>query len=224
MSSAQMNLLVVDDNVDLRISLFHTLSSFGHTVRCAEDGFAALAEIRNLVPDVLVSDLNMPGMSGFELLYIVRRRFPAIRVIAMSGAFSGEGLQLGVAADAFYQKGVDISFLFQLVEDLAAPDSPPLSRHPDKPAPIWIPKNGHYPSGEAFAIINCPECLRNFPQVLREAVNLIHETACIFCFNPIHYAVLQPTDPAAPQAFQRKPVVEMSLPSEVYESFWRKRS
>ena len=38
----------------------------------------------------------MPGMSGFEFLSVVRRRFPEIRVIAMSGAFSGSGIRLGL--------------------------------------------------------------------------------------------------------------------------------
>ena len=52
------------------------------------DGLSALIEIREEVPDILLSDLNMPAMSGFELLSVVRRRFPAIYVIAMSGMFT----------------------------------------------------------------------------------------------------------------------------------------
>jgi CheY-like chemotaxis protein len=39
------------------------------------------------IPEILLSDLNMPGMSGFELLSAVRRRFSAIQVIAMSERF-----------------------------------------------------------------------------------------------------------------------------------------
>jgi CheY-like chemotaxis protein len=53
----------------------------------------------------LLEEPYMPRMSGFELLSIVRLRFPAIAVIAMSGAYSGMAAPQGVAADAFYAKG-----------------------------------------------------------------------------------------------------------------------
>ena len=55
----------------------------------------------------------MPGMSGFELLSVVRRRFPAVLVIAMSGAFSGDQVPSGVTADAFYPKGNGVAVLMQ---------------------------------------------------------------------------------------------------------------
>ena len=60
------------------------------------------------VPDFLICDLNMPGMSAIELLSVVRRRFPAIRAIAMS-AFSGDEAPSGVDADAFFRKGRDFA-------------------------------------------------------------------------------------------------------------------
>ena len=80
-------LLIVDDEPSIRYSLACVLTEIGYDVRSAEDGFSALLEIRNEVPEILLSDLNMPGMSGFELLSEVRRQFPAIQTIAMSGAF-----------------------------------------------------------------------------------------------------------------------------------------
>ena len=56
--------------------------------------------------DLIISDLNMPQMSGFEFLSVVRRRFPDIPVIAVSGAYdSGDQVPGGVIADAFYSKG-----------------------------------------------------------------------------------------------------------------------
>ncbi len=144
MSDSKANLLVVDDTALVRMSLSAILSESGYRVRTAHDGFSALTEIRREVPDLIVSDLNMPRMSGFELLSVVRRRFPAIRVIAMSGSFSGEGVPPGVAADAFYEKGSD-------------PGLPPADRgsHDESQPgssiriararwrPIWIPRNGH---------------------------------------------------------------------------------
>ena len=98
------DILVVDDNPLLVNVISEIFKECGCIVRTASDGFAALATIRDRVPDILISDLNMPRMSGFELLSIVRRRFPAIAVIAMSGAYSGVAVPQGVAADAFMPK------------------------------------------------------------------------------------------------------------------------
>jgi CheY-like chemotaxis protein len=218
MPDPKINLLIVDDNAPLRSSLSQIFITLGHTVRSVEDGFSALVEIRQQAPDILLSDLNMPGMSGFELLSVVRRRFPSIQVIAMSGAFAGEGLQLGVAADAFYEKGTGLGSLLRIVHDMADLKHPPLLRAIGKFAPIWIPRNGHNPAGEAYVMITCPECLRSFPQVLSQGVCLIHETACVYCSNSIHYAILQPSDPASPQAFQRKPNLETFLPRRMADS------
>ena len=47
----------------------------------------------------------MPQMSGFELLSVVRRRFPEILVVASSGAYDSSAIPDGVIADAFYAKG-----------------------------------------------------------------------------------------------------------------------
>jgi DNA-binding NarL/FixJ family response regulator len=80
----------------------------------------------------------MPGMSGFELLSIVRRQFPVISVIAMSGAFSGNQIPCGVAADAFYEKGNGVAVLLKVIESL-----PFTSRQSfEAPEPIWIQGNG----------------------------------------------------------------------------------
>lgn len=115
MPNAKINLLVVDDEPSIRMLMSHIFTQLGHRVRTAEDGFSALLEIRQEVPDVILSDLNMPGMSGFELLSIVRRRFPSIQVIAMSGAFSGPAVPAGVAAHAFYEKATSLVDLLQIV-------------------------------------------------------------------------------------------------------------
>src|SRR5580704_8992876 len=210
MPNANVKLLIVDDEPSTRMSLSLIFTELGHSVRSAEDGFSALVKIRQEIPGILLSDLNMPGMSGFELLSVVRRRFPAIRVIAMSGAFSGDCVPLGVAADAFYEKGTNPGSLLRIVNAMTNRELPPSLGHLRTLAPIWIQRNGHSASGEAYVIVTCPECLRTFPGVPDEAISPIHETNCVHCANLIHYAIVQPTEPPSLQACQRKPVAGMS--------------
>jgi CheY-like chemotaxis protein len=61
-------LLIVDDEASIRKSMSEVLAEMGFRVRSAEDGLSALRELQEDIPDILLSDLNMPGMSGFELL------------------------------------------------------------------------------------------------------------------------------------------------------------
>jgi CheY-like chemotaxis protein len=119
MFDTSLNVLIVDDDALLRMSLLQTLTHAGYKVRSVDGGHAALSEIDREMPDLLLSDLNMPGLSGFELLSVVRHRFPAIHVIAMSGAYFGDSVPTGVFADAFYEKGRGVSSLMQMVADVA---------------------------------------------------------------------------------------------------------
>jgi len=113
LSANLKTVLVVDDKEWIRIAISLVLEEFGYSVRCAEDGHSALREIHLQNPDILVSDLTMPGMSGFELLINVRRLFPAIKVIAMSGSFTSREVTPGVPADALHPKGGSVSALLQ---------------------------------------------------------------------------------------------------------------
>lgn len=116
----KQKLLIVDDERMNRALMSDVLIDAGFLVRSVEDGFSALVAIRKEIPNILLSDLNMPGMSGFELLsVVVHSCFPSIRVIAMSGAFLGDEVPIGVAADAFYQKGCGIEALLKIIAGLA---------------------------------------------------------------------------------------------------------
>lgn len=65
--------LVIDDDPGVRDSVAMLLMSAGYDVATAEDGLAALSHLNKTTTDVIVSDLNMPRMSGFDLLSEVRR-------------------------------------------------------------------------------------------------------------------------------------------------------
>ena len=201
MPNTSGTLLIVDDDSSIRELLSQVLSEIGYSVRTAENGFSALREIRNEVPEMLLSDLNMPGMSGFELLSVIRRRFPAIRTIAMSGSFTGDEVPSGVAADAYFQKGSSIGALLRIMNTL-----PKLERNAHPPtspdAPLWIRRNTHDFSPDASVTITCPECLRTFPETLGTG-GPKRKIDCMYCHCSIHYAIVQPADRMPSTPFQR---------------------
>ena len=105
-TAAKLQIMVVDDDESIRETLGLVLQMSGYETVTASNGFDALLQLKRSLPAIVLSDLNMPQMSGFELLSVVRRRFPQISVIAMSGAYqTGEAVPGGVIADAFYPKG-----------------------------------------------------------------------------------------------------------------------
>jgi len=130
MVDTRLRVLIVDDDASLRKLLSQIFIGAGYRVRSADGGVAALAEIRQETPDVLLSDLQMPGMSGFELLSVVRHWFPTVRMIAMSGAYSGEGIPPGVVADAFYEKGRMVDSLMRIMAAIDGRD--PLLNSPGR--------------------------------------------------------------------------------------------
>ena len=138
MPAANANLLLVEDDVQLRILFTAILMHSGYRVRVAADGFSALTEVRAEMPDVILSDLYMLGMSGFELLSVIRRRFPQIIVVAMSSAFSGGEIPTGVAADAFYQKATSIVDLLNIVQETLSAGGSQLVRRLGQSTPIWV--------------------------------------------------------------------------------------
>ena len=117
------SILLVEDDGGLRVVLSAMLARTGDQVRTACDGVSALREIETGVPDIVVSDLNMPRMSGFELLSVLRAQFPAVPLIAMSAAFSGDQVPDGVIADAFYEKGAHPVCLMELVSTMMRPQA-----------------------------------------------------------------------------------------------------
>jgi len=193
MPCTKESLLIVDDEPSIREVLSELLAMDGYTTRSVEDGFLALAEIRREVPDLLLSDLNMPGMSGFELLRVVRRQFPSIRVIAMSGSFSGDNIPSGVAADAFFQKGRGTTDLLKMMESLPQPERW-AQQLGAAPSPVWIARYQRNAAGEGYATIECPECLGTFPKVLNGTIHTINEADCLFCGSPVRYAIFREDD------------------------------
>ena len=83
--SQTKSVLVIDDNVQLRRSLKRFLERGGYEVLEAADGEVAVRRLVHNRVDVVVCDVFMPGMNGFDFLMTVRDQFPDVAIIMMSG-------------------------------------------------------------------------------------------------------------------------------------------
>src|SRR6185369_1059461 len=173
------HILVVDDEKSVRESQALLFQASGYDVSMAENGLDALLQLKTPnLPDLVISDLNMPNMSGFELLSVLRRRFPQISVIASSGAYlSGEDVPGGVIADAFHSKnGSGPVELLKTDARLLATSAERNTEHHSQSAPVWIPRNGKDSNGVPFIVVTCTNCLRSFPlSVLHENLHEVQE-------------------------------------------------
>jgi len=178
-------LLVIDDEPDSRDLFQSSLSKQGYEICVAKDGFAALAQMRGALPDLIVTDLKMPNMSGFEFLSIARRRFPQIPTVAVSGEFHPPISPLGVLADAFLAKPVRLEELLAKIADLLR-EAPPRTAIKRDRAPVWVPRNGEY------YVITCTDCLRSFSIPAEKSIRLLRELRtleCIFCGTQVRFIV-----------------------------------
>jgi two-component system CheB/CheR fusion protein len=82
-----VRVLVVDDNADVAEGLMMLLELLGHRVRVAHDGMAALEAVRVNVPDLMLVDIGLPGMDGYELARNVRQdsRLKGVVLVALTG-------------------------------------------------------------------------------------------------------------------------------------------
>jgi two-component system response regulator PrrA len=92
--------LVVDDDADVREALQQGLGFQGLAVRQSADGLAALADITALMPDVVLLDVGMPGMNGVELVRQLRAEGYSLPVCMLSARDEVDDRVAGLAAGA----------------------------------------------------------------------------------------------------------------------------
>jgi PAS domain S-box-containing protein len=121
--SASRRVLVVDDNVDAANSIAKLLELLGHRVRCVYDGASALSAANDFRPEIVVLDIGLPGMDGYEVARRLRDRrdFKSIPIVAVTGYGQDEDRARSREAgfSEHLAKPVDPEVLHKLV--LAAP-------------------------------------------------------------------------------------------------------
>ncbi|BAN24394.1 response regulator [Caballeronia insecticola] len=113
-------ILLVDDSVDAALAMSMLLEALGHEVRTEYDGPRALASIDDFRPDVVVLDIGLPGMSGFDVAREMRKRAATkdALLLALTG-YSSEADRLR-ALDAGFDHHLTKPVTFDALEALLA--------------------------------------------------------------------------------------------------------
>jgi CheY-like chemotaxis protein len=179
--------LIVDDDPGIRNIAAMVLQINNYDVEAAENGIEAVFVLKRQKPHVMISDLRMPYMDGYELLRLARRFFPAMGAIVVSGL---EGIEApgGDLADAVFAKGeYSVADLLNCVSDLAS--RYPL-REPSVESPVsqsWISRDDRRNFWTA-----CNECLTCFSRPLSQvAFSGMHRAYCPSCGQRIRFMMQQ---------------------------------
>jgi DNA-binding response OmpR family regulator len=113
-------ILIVDDEPNIVVSLEFLMMQKGHAVRVVNDGEAALAAVAEFAPDLILLDVMMPRMSGYELCQRVRENpaWQGIKIIMLSA--KGRDVEvtkgLAIGADAYMTKPFSTKDLIDKVQ------------------------------------------------------------------------------------------------------------
>ena len=112
-----ISVLLVDDSMDQLMALSELLQHDGLTIHVATSGADALARMHGAMPDVVVSDVDLPDMSGLDVIRRARLQRPHIRTVLVSGYPSNHPAVAGMLSEvsAYFSKPVDIDELLEVV-------------------------------------------------------------------------------------------------------------
>lgn len=118
------SILIVDDEKSIADTLAMIMQDAGYSARAAYDGAAALSMSREQAPDLIITDVLMPGMSGVDLAVTTQREFPNCRILLFSGqAASADMLQSARSRGHDFEllaKPVDLDELLQRLTEMFA--------------------------------------------------------------------------------------------------------
>ncbi len=118
-----MRILIIDDDDQIRILLRQVMEWAGHEVIEAADGREGMIQQRKQQADLVITDLIMPEQEGLETITLLRKEYPLVKIIAISGggrigpdAYLPAAQELG--ADRVFSKPFDVRELATTVKEL----------------------------------------------------------------------------------------------------------
>ena len=120
-------LLIVDDDSDILDYLRTILTTLDHEIRVEKDAKNAIRIMDQYQPDLIITDIFMPDMDGFELIKIIRKSHKNVKILGLSAGGSGfsQDLTLVTAKDfganAVMKKPIEQHKIINMINDLLSP-------------------------------------------------------------------------------------------------------
>lgn len=115
-------ILVVEDEKNIRETLVDILQIKGFEVHEADNGQVGLEKVKSVLPDLIISDIMMPVMDGFEMIKIIRKddQVSHIPILVLSAKAELEDVQKGfnIGIDDYLLKPFDMSSAMHAIESL----------------------------------------------------------------------------------------------------------
>ena len=120
-----MHILLVDDDETCRRTLGRMLSEQGYCLSTADGGREALERMEEAGPDLVLSDVQMPGMGGIEFLRQIRERYPHTPVVLMTAYGDARAMEAAFryGVSGFLQKPVEVEALLAGIRRLEKGES-----------------------------------------------------------------------------------------------------
>lgn len=117
------HILIIDDDIAIQKVFTQLLESEGHEIALATNGKDGLARMKELEPDLIITDIMMPEMDGLEIVTYIRDHYPNLPVIAISGGMQMAAMNFLPLAEKFgacrvFEKPVSLIKLRETVNEL----------------------------------------------------------------------------------------------------------
>jgi CheY-like chemotaxis protein len=113
---SHLNVLIVEDGQDIREIMSSTFNKLFASTTTAVDGVDGLEKFQQINPDIVISDIRMPNMSGNDMIEKIKQSSPQTPVIVVSG--HGKMIKKDNQADIFLEKPIKFDKLVQAIYDL----------------------------------------------------------------------------------------------------------
>ncbi len=123
MEDEQKRILIVEDDPEMRSLLKDFMEEEGFRVEAAQNGFDAFGKLSHAAFDLVITDIRMPGVSGLDILPVLRKIQPNVSVVVITAFGNGDVCRkaIGRGAAGYLEKPIRLEKLKKIIHSIVYP-------------------------------------------------------------------------------------------------------